>query len=102
VLTGFAGWETPERAVYAPAARRSAEAEAMTAFPHSDVSAAMNALPIEFREALYFTIVAGYTYAETAAMMGIPLGTVMSRVCRGRKRLRVALTGAAPVDASLP
>lgn len=40
---------------------------------------------------MYYAGVAGYTYAETAALMGIPIGTVMSRVSRGRQRLRVAL-----------
>jgi DNA-directed RNA polymerase specialized sigma24 family protein len=41
---------------------------------------------------VYYIDVQGYTYAETAAMLHIPHGTVMSRLARGRKRLRVALT----------
>ena len=40
---------------------------------------------------MYYIDVHGYTYAETAAMLNIPHGTVMSRLARGRKRLRVAL-----------
>ena len=49
------------------------------------------ALPNDFRVAVYYIDVQGYTYAETAAMLNIPHGTVMSRLARGRKRLRVAL-----------
>jgi len=40
---------------------------------------------------VYYTEVEGYTYAETAAILGIPHGTVMSRASRGRQRLRIAL-----------
>ena len=40
---------------------------------------------------MYYIDVQGFTYAETAAMLNIPHGTVMSRLARGRKRLRVAL-----------
>ena len=50
------------------------------------------ALPNDFRVAVYCIDVQGSTYAETAAMLNIPHGTVMSRLARGRKRLRVALT----------
>ena len=50
------------------------------------------ALPNDFRVAVYYIDVQGSTYAETAAMLNIPHGTVMSRLARGRKRLRVALT----------
>jgi len=86
---------------YAPQTGRSAEAEALGSFAHSDVRTAMGALPIGIREALYYTVVAGYSYAETATMIGVPLGTVMSRVSRGRKRLRVALAHVVPLDGPL-
>ena len=46
---------------------------------------------------MYYIDVQGYTYAETAAMLHIPHGTVMARLAGGRKRLRVAL---APVAAN--
>ncbi|WP_029112755.1 sigma-70 family RNA polymerase sigma factor [Mycobacterium sp. URHB0044] len=83
---------------YAPGTERSAEAEALGAFAHSDVRAAMGTLPIGVREALYYTVVAGYSYADTARMTGVPLGTVMSRVSRGRKRLRISLAHVVPMD----
>jgi RNA polymerase sigma factor (sigma-70 family) len=99
VLTDHIEWGTNQEAAYAPQARSSAETEALAAFPHSDVHAAMGTLPIAIREAVYYTLVAGYTYAETAAMMDVPLGTVMSRVFRGRSRLRIALAHVVPIDA---
>ena len=74
-----------------PAAPRSAEAEVLDALPDGDVKAALATLPDGFRAALYFTDVQGYTYAETAALLKVPHGTVMSRVSRGRQRLRIAL-----------
>jgi RNA polymerase sigma-70 factor (ECF subfamily) len=55
----------------------------------------MDALPDGFRTVVYLADVEGYTYAETAEILGIPHGTVMSRVSRGRKRLRLALAHAA-------
>jgi RNA polymerase sigma factor (sigma-70 family) len=66
-------------------------AEVLDALPDSEIKAALAALPEGFRAALYLADVQGYTYAETAAMMNIPHGTVMSRVSRGRQRLRIAL-----------
>jgi len=70
---------------------RSAEAEVLDALPDHDIKAAMDALPNGFRTAVYYADIEGYTYAETAALLGIPHGTVMSRASRGRQRLRVAL-----------
>jgi RNA polymerase sigma-70 factor (TIGR02947 family) len=74
---------------------RSAEAEALDALPDNEIKAAMDALPDSFRTAVYYADVQGYTHAETAAILGVPHGTVMSRVSRGRQRLRVALAHAA-------
>ena len=75
-----------------PAGLRSAEAEVLDALPDKEIKAAMDALPESFRTVVYYADVQGYTYAETAAILGIPHGTVMSRVSRGRQRLRIALT----------
>jgi RNA polymerase sigma-70 factor (ECF subfamily) len=75
-----------------PAGLRSAEAEVLDALPDSEIKAAMEALPDGFRAVVYYADVQGYTYAETAAILDIPLGTVMSRVSRGRQRLRIALS----------
>lgn len=74
-----------------PAGLRSAEAEALDALPDNEIKKAMRALPDGFRTAVYYAEVQGYTYAETAAILDIPMGTVMSRVSRGRQRLRTAL-----------
>jgi RNA polymerase sigma factor (sigma-70 family) len=79
-----------------PAGLRSAEAEVLDALPDSEIKAAMESLPEGFRAAVYYTEVQGYTYAETAAILGIPHGTVMSRASRGRQRLRIALAHIAP------
>jgi RNA polymerase sigma-70 factor (TIGR02947 family) len=88
--------EIKERDLVASAARvpaglRSAEAEVLEALPDKEVKAAMESLPEGFRTVVYYADVQGYTYAETAAILNIPHGTVMSRVARGRQRLRIAL-----------
>ena len=63
----------------------------LESLPNEDINAAICALPEGFAEVLYYADVEGYTYAETAAILGVPVGTVMSRVFRARKRLRLAL-----------
>ncbi|SEH52943.1 RNA polymerase, sigma-24 subunit, RpoE [Mycolicibacterium rutilum] len=74
-----------------PGGMRSAEAEVLDILPDDDVKAALAAMPDGFREVLFYADIEGYTYAETAVILDIPIGTVMSRVSRGRKRLRIAL-----------
>ena len=71
--------------------RPSAEDEVLDMLSDNDIRRALATLPDGTRTVMYYAGVAGYTYAETAAMMNIPIGTVMSRVSRGRQRLRVAL-----------
>jgi RNA polymerase sigma-70 factor (ECF subfamily) len=83
-------------------ASRSAEAEVLDVLPDNDIKVAFAALPPGFREAVYYADIEGYTYAETAAILGVPLGTVMSRASRGRQRLRIALAHLAPPAADEP
>lgn len=59
--------------------------------PHSAVTEAMNALAPDFRLAVYLADVEGFSYKEIAEIMGTPIGTVMSRLNRGRNQLRVSL-----------
>lgn len=80
-----------DSAARTPAGLRSAEAEVLDALPDNEIKAAMDALPEGFRTVVYYSDVQGYTYAETAAILNIPHGTVMSRASRGRQRLRIAL-----------
>lgn len=75
---------------------RSAEDEVMDVLPSSRLREAFEALPESQRIVAYYAHVQGLTYAEIAAVLDVPLGTVMSRVHRGRKRLRMALSDHAP------
>ena len=61
----------------------------------ADLQRALDALPEPFREAVWLRDVEEFSYAEIAEMLGIPLGTVMSRISRGRRQLFTALTAAA-------
>lgn len=72
-------------------AERSAEDRALDLFCDDRIRDALLTLPEGFRTVLYYADIEGFTYAETAARMEIPLGTVMSRIARSRERLRVAL-----------
>ncbi len=81
---------------------RSAEAEVLDVLPDNDIKVAFDALPRGFREAVYYADIEGYTYAETASILGVPLGTAMSRASRGRQRLRIALAHLEPSTADEP
>ncbi|MFO7689071.1 MAG: sigma-70 family RNA polymerase sigma factor [Cryobacterium sp.] len=67
---------------------RSAEAEAIDHLPDSAVKDALQSIPEDFRLAVYFADVEGFSYQEIADIMKTPIGTVMSRLHRGRRLLR--------------
>ena len=58
-----------------------------------EVRRALEQLPSEFREAIVLRELEGLSYKEIAATVGVPLGTVMSRLSRGRESLRRILSG---------
>ncbi|MGV0813875.1 sigma-70 family RNA polymerase sigma factor [Mycolicibacterium boenickei] len=87
----FTDLDLTRAAAHTASGLQSAEAQVLNDLPDDDVREALAALPQGFTTALYYAEVQGYTYAETAEIMNIPIGTVMSRVSRGRQRLRISL-----------
>lgn len=69
----------------------SAEVEALKNLPNQRIAQALNDLSEDYRMVVYYADVEGLAYKEIAEIMGTPLGTVMSRLHRGRKQLREAL-----------
>ena len=70
---------------------RPADIEALERIPNAAVTEALAKLPEDFRLVVYYADVEGFSYKEIAEIMGTPVGTVMSRLHRGRKQLRAAL-----------
>ncbi|HVM04443.1 MAG TPA: sigma-70 family RNA polymerase sigma factor [Acidimicrobiales bacterium] len=75
----------------AAAAGRSAEEEVLERFTDDDVKSALESLPDNFRMAVLLADVEGFSYKEIAEIMDVPIGTVMSRLHRGRRALQKAL-----------
>ena len=72
-------------------ATRTAETEVLDALPDAEVKAALEALPEQFRMAVILADIEGFSYKEIAEILDVPIGTVMSRIHRGRKQLQKRL-----------
>jgi len=89
--------EVVEQAMERGAQDRTPEALLARATLDADLQSALDALPDAFRQAVWLRDVEEFSYAEIAAIVGVPIGTVMSRISRGRRMLHEKLVAARPV-----
>lgn len=85
-------WQIAEASSHTSDQGKSTEDVVLENLPDSDIKKALAEIPEEFRMVVYLADVEGFAYKEIAEIVGVPAGTVMSRLHRGRKQLREKLT----------
>jgi RNA polymerase sigma-70 factor, ECF subfamily len=93
---GIDDWHLARAQSHTADGMRSAEEQALDRLSDTTVTEALRQLPPLFRMAVYLADVEGFGYREIADIMHCPIGTVMSRLHRGRRKLREVLAGRAP------
>ena len=90
-LDDLEDWQIGQGESITARSSRSAEIEAMENMPSTAIKNALDQIPEEFRMVVYYAVVEGLPYQEIAEVMDTPVGTVMSRLHRGKKLLRTLL-----------
>ena len=85
-------WQIAKASSHTSDQGKSTEDVVLENLPDSDIKNALAEIPEEFRMAVFLADVEGFSYKEIAEIVGVPAGTVMSRLHRGRKQLREKLT----------